>query len=93
MDSYQIIQKIRLSEKASIAGETNNEYVFEVHPKANKIQIRQAVTQAFGKKVTEVRTMRYDGKLRRQRRADQGTTKSWKKAVVRLAEGEKIELI
>ena len=92
-DLFQLIHKIRLSEKASILGDSNNEYVFEVDPKANKLEIKQAVKQAFGKKVTEVRTMRYDGKARRKRRADAGTTKAWKKAIVRLAEGEKIDLV
>lgn len=91
-DPYQIIRNIRLSEKAALAGEQNNEYVFEVEPKANKIEIALAVQTIFGKKVSQVRTCNYDGKARRKRTAQAGRTSSWKKAVVRLAPGEKIDL-
>jgi large subunit ribosomal protein L23 len=91
-DVYQIIRNIRLSEKAALAGELNNEYVFEVAPKANKLEIAHAVKTIFGKKVDHVRTMNYDGKARRKRTAQAGITSSWKKAVVRLAPGEKIDL-
>jgi len=91
-DPYQIIRNIRLSEKAALAGENNNEYVFEVAPKANKLEIAFAVKTIFGKKVAQVRTANYDGKARRKRTAQAGVTASWKKAVVRLAPGEKIDL-
>jgi len=91
-DPYQVIHNIRLSEKAALAGENNNEYVFEVAPKANKIDIALAVRTIFGKKVTAVRTANYDGKARRKRTAQAGSTSAWKKAVVRLAPGEKIDL-
>ena len=91
-DAYQIIRNIRLSEKAAIATELNNEYTFEVHPKANKIEIAHAVRSIFGKKVDSVRTANYAGKARRKRTASAGFTASWKKAVVRLAPGEKIDL-
>ena len=91
-DPYQTIRTIRLSEKASLATELNNEYVFEVDTKANKLEIAFAVKTIFGKKVSQVRTCNYDGKARRKRTAQAGTTSSWKKAVVRLAPGEKIDL-
>jgi large subunit ribosomal protein L23 len=91
-DPYQTIHNIRLSEKAALATELNNEYVFEVDPKANKQEIAQAVRAVFGKKVAAVRTCNYDGKARRRRTASAGRTSSWKKAVVRLAPGEKIDL-
>jgi large subunit ribosomal protein L23 len=92
-DIFRVINTIRLSEKATFLGETNNEYVFEVDTKANKLEIKQAVQQIFGKKVAAVRTMQYDGKARRKRRPDAGTSPKWKKAVVRLKDGEKIELV
>ena len=91
-DPYSVIRGIRLSEKAALAGENNNEYVFEVAPKANKLEIAYAVKTIFGKKVSQVRTCNYDGKARRKRTAQAGVTSSWKKAVVRLAPGEKIDL-
>ena len=47
----------------------------------------------FGKKVADVRTANYDGKKKRERRADFGRTKNWKKAFVRLADGETIEFV
>lgn len=92
-DLYSVIKTIRLSEKATALGEKNNEYVFVVDPKANKIQIRQAVEKLFGKKVAAVRTANFAGKARRERRADYGRTNHWKKAIVRLKDGEKIDLV
>ena len=92
-DIYQVIKNVRLSEKASPLQELNNEVVFEVDPAANKLEIKQAVETIFDKKVVAVRTANYDGKLRRKRRADQGRTARYKKAVVRLADGQTIDLI
>ena len=91
-DIFQVIDTIQLSEKATILSETNNEYVFKVNPKATKIEIRNAVEKLFGKKVEAVRTANYQGKKKRERRADYGRTKKWKKAYVRLKEGEEIDL-
>jgi large subunit ribosomal protein L23 len=92
-DIFQVIDTIQLSEKATILSETNNEYVFKVNPKATKIEIRNAVEKLFGKKVEAVRTANYQGKKKRERRADYGRTKKWKKAYVRLKEGEEIDLV
>src|SRR5215213_7488904 len=92
-DLYQVIKTIRLSERATILGERNNEYVFVVDPKANKIEIKQAVEKLFGKTVLDVRTMNYAGKKKRERRADYGRTNHWKKAIVKLKAGETIELV
>jgi large subunit ribosomal protein L23 len=84
---------VRLSEKSTLLQEINNEYVFKVDRRANKIEIRRAVEQAFGVKVIGVRTANYNGKAKRVRRADQGKTASWKKAMVRLKDGDTIDLI
>lgn len=92
-DIYSVIQTIRLSEKATLLGEKNNEYVFIVDPKANKLEIKQAIEKLFGKTVTGVRTANFFGKARRERRADYGRTNHWKKAIVRLKEGDKIDLV
>ena len=92
-DLFQVIGTLQLSEKASLLTETQNQYVFRVTPKANKLEIKEAVEKLFGKKVVSVRTANYAGKKKRQRRADYGRTANWKKAVVKLAEGESIELI
>jgi large subunit ribosomal protein L23 len=88
----KLIQNIRLSEKASLLGEKHNQYVFRVDTRANKIQIKQAIEEIFGKKVVRVNTAQYAGKKKRERRAGFGRRPHWKKAVVTLAKGEKIEV-
>ena len=92
-DIFQIIDTIQLSEKATLLSETNNEYVFKVDPRANKLEIKEAVEKLFGKKVEAVRTLNVSGKVKRERRADQGKTASWKKAIVRLKDGETLDLV
>jgi large subunit ribosomal protein L23 len=93
MNEFQIIDTVRYTEKGSLLTEKHNQYVFRVHPKANKIQIKQAVEKLFGKKVERVNTMNYAGKKKRERTASFGHKSDWKKAVVTLKEGEKIELV
>jgi large subunit ribosomal protein L23 len=90
---YDIIKQVRISEKATLLHEQSGELVLEVKCDANKIEIKKAVEKAFGKKVASVRTANYDGKLKRQRRADAGKTADWKKAYVRLADGETLDLV
>ena len=92
-DTYQVIRKVRISEKATMLKETQNQVVLVVDRKANKIDIKKAVEKAFGKKVVSVRTANCSGKLKRQRTAQAGRTAHWKKAVVSLAEGETLDLI
>jgi large subunit ribosomal protein L23 len=88
-----LIHNISLTEKASLLGEKNNQYVFRVDPRANKLQIKQAIQELFGKKVVRVNTAQYAGKKKRERRADFGRRAHWKKAIVTLAQGEKIDLV
>ena len=92
-DLFQVIDTIQLSEKATLLTELNNEYVFRVDRRANKLEIKQAVEKLFGKKVVSVRTANYQGKKKRERRADFGRTASWKKAFVKLADGESIDIV
>ncbi len=92
-DIYSVIDNVRLSEKATLLQELNNEYVFKVDRRANKLEVKRAVEKLFGVKVTAVRTCNYAGKRKRLRRADEGRTAQWKKAMVRLKEGDKIDLI
>ena len=89
---YDFIHTVRLTEKATLLAEKENKYVFSVSPAANKIQIKTAVEKLFGKKVLSVNTMNYAGKKKRERRADFGRKNHWKKAIVTLKEGDKIEL-
>ena len=92
-DIYQVIRNVHLSEKATMLQEQNNEVVLEVDRRANKIEIKRAVEKLFGKKVVDVRTCNFQGKQKRRRRADAGRTAHWKKAIVRLKEGESLELV
>ena len=92
-DIYQVIDTILVSEKATLLQEENNEYVFKVARDANKLEIKRAVEKFFGKKVDSVRTMNCSGKKKRNRRADAGRTAHWKKAIVRLKEGENLDLV
>ena len=92
-DHFGIIDTVRLTEKGTLLTEKLNQYVFRVKPSANKIQIKQAIEKLFGKKVARVNTCNYAGKKKRERRADFGRKAHWKKAIVTLKEGEKIELV
>lgn len=92
-DLFQVIKTIRLSEKATLLTEMHNAYVFKVDRRANKLEIKEAVERIFGKKVAAVNTCNYAGKKKRERRADFGRTAHWKKAIVKLKEGESIDLV
>lgn len=92
-EHFDLIQTASLTEKASLMGEKLNKYVFRVAPRANKIQIKQAIEKLFNKKVVAVNTCNYAGKKKRERRADFGRKPHWKKAIVTLKEGDKIELV
>ena len=91
-EPYDIIQNVHLTEKATILSEKGNQYVFRVLPKANKVQIRQAIEKLFKKKVIRVNTINMGGKAKRGRTQHPGRTSDWKKAIVTLAPGDKIEL-
>jgi len=90
---HDLIETICLTEKATRLTETGNKYVFRVRTHATKPQIKTAVEKLFKKKVVAVNTMNVHGKARRQRTAAAGFTSDWKKAIVQLAEGERIELV
>ena len=92
-EPYDIIQTASLTEKATLMGEKQNKYVFRVSPRANKTQIKKAIEQLFQKQVVAVNTCNYAGKKKRERRADYGRKPHWKKAIITLKEGEKIELV
>ena len=68
-----------------------NTYTFVVHPDANKVEIRQAVEEIWGVKVLSVNTVNRTGKLKKNRFGE-GRRPSSKRAIVKLAEGSKIEL-
>jgi large subunit ribosomal protein L23 len=80
-----------ITEKSQIAISENNVYTFNVSKDANKTQIKQAIEDAFGVKVKEVRTLNTKAKDKRVGRYT-GKTKTYKKAIVTLAEGNAIEI-
>lgn len=88
-DPRKIIIRPVLSEKALRLREYN-QYVFQVAKNANKIDIKRAVEELFKVKVEKVRTMNVRGRPRRMGLFE-GRTASWKKAIVTLKEGERIE--
>ena len=87
--AHDIIIGPIITEKSSALVELNK-YTFEVHRSANKIQIRQAIEQIFKVKVLSVNTMNVPAKPKRMG-AFIGKTRSWKKAIVALPEGQRIE--
>lgn len=88
----QMIRRIQVTEKAAIRTEQSNQYFFEVAPTVNKVEIRKAVESLYGVKVQAVNTMRYAGKKRRMRSAKYSQRPDWKRAVVTLKPGSKIDL-
>jgi large subunit ribosomal protein L23 len=92
-DLFHVIKNVRMSEKATYLNELNNEIVLDVDRKSNKLEIKNAVESLLGKKVADVRTITIKGKAKRKRRADEGRTNHLKKAIVRLKEGEKLDLV
>jgi large subunit ribosomal protein L23 len=92
IDLYNVIKKPCLTEKGMILQEENNQVVMKVNAKANKIQIKNAVEHLFKVKVDKVRTANMHGKKKRIG-THSGTRSDWKKAVITLAEGHKIDFL
>ncbi len=88
----EIIIRPIMTEKSMRQKEEQNVVTFKVRPDANKVEIRSAVESVFNVKVASVRTASYEGKLKRMGR-HQGRRPDWKKAVVELLPGHKIELV
>jgi large subunit ribosomal protein L23 len=91
MNLFEVIRRPILTEKNTRLMEEENQYTFEVDQRANKIQIKDAVELAFGVEVLKVRTMNVPGKPRRRGRSV-GQSKPWKKAIVTLAPGDRIDI-
>lgn len=89
---YNVIVRPILTERSTILKEKQNQYIFEVRPDATKPDIRHAVQEIFKVKVLDVRTMNVRGKFRRLGRSE-GKKPDWKKAIVTLGEGQKIDLV
>lgn len=92
MSVYDIIRSPHITEKSTLLSEVSDRQVvaLQVRMDANKHQVKEAVERVFSVKVDDVRTARFQGKLKRQGR-NQGRRPEWKKAYVTLKPGEKIE--
>jgi len=87
--AYQVLRRPVITEKGLGVKENEQTLVFEVAANASKTEIKEAVQKAFNVKVSGVRTANYQGKERRRGKFT-GFRPDWKKAYVRLVEGEKM---
>ena len=89
MTIEEVIRRPVVTEKGVGKKETEQTLCFEVHPEANKTQVKQAVEKLFKVKVDDVRTATFEGKMRRRGKF-MGYRSDWKKAYVKLKAGEKM---
>jgi large subunit ribosomal protein L23 len=89
---YKIILGPVVSEKSAAAGEASNQVVFRVCPTANKLEIKAAIQLLFGAKVVGISVLNVKGKTKRTRYGV-GKRSDWKKAYVRLAQGQEIDFV
>ncbi len=91
MDMYQVVIKPLVTEKGTMMLSEGNWVTFRVHPDANKIEVREAIQKIFNVSVLQVNTQIVRGKRKRFGKT-MGQSKAWKKAMVQLKEGDKIEI-
>ena len=85
---YDVIKSPCLTEKGNMLQETQNKVIFEVDPRANKIEIKKAVESLFNVTVSKVTTTNVTGKQKRVGAKSTGKSSDWKKAYITLAEGK-----
>ncbi len=90
MMKYEIIKRPLITEKTSIQKEVLNQLSFEVDRRANRVEIKKAIEEIFNVNVASVRTMQVKGKTKQRGRIT-GKRKNWKKALVKLMPGERID--
>ncbi len=91
MIDYRIIKRPLMTEKTTLQRETDNQYTFEVDRSANRVEIKRAIEQVVDVRVASVRTMQNKGKVKMRGRI-MGKRKDWKKAIVTLMPGERIDI-
>lgn len=92
MNAYDIIKTVRVTEKGTLQSEKFNQYTLVADRRASAPQIKRAVEELFKVKVTRVNTLHVRGKARRQSTKAAGRDMNWKKAIVTLEKGDRIEL-
>ena len=91
-NALQTVKGLQITEKGTTQLAGQNKYLFKADASANKMEIKRAVEDFFKFKVLKVHTMNYEGKLRRERSFRYGRKPDWKRAIVTLRAGDKIEL-
>jgi len=90
MNQFDIIKRPLITEKTNIQKELHNQVSFEVDRRANRVEIKRAIEKIFNVQVVAVQTMQMKGKLKRRGRI-LGKRKDWKKAIVTLSAGDRID--
>jgi large subunit ribosomal protein L23 len=91
LDSFKVLKEPHITEKATdLTG--NNQYVFKVFPRANKVETKKAIEELYNVDVLKVRIINVPPKPKRLGKTE-GERSSYKKAIVRIKEGQKIELL
>jgi large subunit ribosomal protein L23 len=90
-DSHEVLLRPLLTEKSTALREAHNKICFVIHPQANKIEVKRAVEEVLKVKVKDVNILNVSGKVKRTGRFV-GKKPDWKKAIITLKEGEKLDL-
>ena len=90
MITNEIIKRPLITEKTSIQKEMYNQLTFEVDRRANRIEIKRAIETVFNVRVSDVKTIQVTGKIKQRGRIT-GKRRDWKKAIVKLMPGERID--
>ncbi|MBC2704812.1 MAG: 50S ribosomal protein L23 [Desulfobacula sp.] len=90
MERYDIIRGPLVTEKTTLQKELNNQVTFKVDKRANRVEIKDAVEKNFNTKVKQVRTVQVKGKAKQRGRII-GKRKDWKKAIITLMPGQRID--
>ena len=90
MNTYDIIRGQLVTEKTTLQKELNNQLTFKVDKRANRVEIKDAVEKNFNTKVQKVRTVQVKGKIKQRGRII-GKRPDWKKAIVTLMPGQRID--
>jgi large subunit ribosomal protein L23 len=90
MIPYDLIRRPLITEKTNIQKESYNQITFEVDRNANRVEIKRAIQDVFNVKVASVKTMQVKGKTKQRGRII-GKRRDWKKAIVKLMPGERID--
>lgn len=92
MHIYEVVKRPVITEKTVVLADDENKFTFEVDMRANKLQVADAVEEAFGVTVESVHVMVMPAKTRRTRRGVGIRKPKWKKAIVRLVAGDSIQI-